>query len=128
MLFPSPSTWKIVKDAPNHVPMNMIGLDHTSRKIPKDGDVPIFPVVLITPDPLHLTVIVPVSHYTPSVWRLIQYIYDRTFSARVLHTIPRGTRKPDNPLKGIRNPITWNPDNPLNGIKDLLQMEPGTSG
>ena len=52
MLFPSPSTWKMVKDAPNHVPMNMIGLAQTSREIPKDGDFPIFPVVLSTPDSL----------------------------------------------------------------------------
>ena len=39
-----------MKDAPNHVPMNMIGLSQTSRKILEDGDVPIFPVVLITPN------------------------------------------------------------------------------
>ena len=52
MLFPSPSTLKMVKDSPNHVPMNMIGLDHTSREIPEDIDVPIFPVVLSTPDSL----------------------------------------------------------------------------
>ena len=48
MFFPSPSTWKTVKDAANHVPMNMIGLAQTSREIIEDGDVPIFPVVLIT--------------------------------------------------------------------------------
>ena len=53
MLFPSPSTWKIVKDAPNHVPTNMICLYQTSRKILEDGDVPIFPVVLFTPDYLN---------------------------------------------------------------------------
>ena len=35
-------------------------------------------------------------------------------------TNPGGTRKMDNPLKGIRNPITWNPDNPLNGIWNPL--------
>ena len=52
MLFPSPSTWKIVKDAPNYVPMNMICLEQTPRKILKDGDVPISPVVVITPDSL----------------------------------------------------------------------------
>ena len=63
MLFPSPSTWKIVKDAPNHVPMKMIGLDHTSRKILEDGYVPIFPVVLITPDPPQ-----------PSVYELFQWL------------------------------------------------------
>ena len=40
----------MVKDAPNHVPMNMIGLAQTSCKIIKYGDVPIFPVVLSTPD------------------------------------------------------------------------------
>ena len=34
---------------------------------------------------------------------------------------PGGIRKPDNPFKGIRNPIPWNPDNPLKGIRDLLQ-------
>ena len=39
-----------MKDAPNHVPMNMIDLDQTSRKILEDGDVLIFPVVLSTPD------------------------------------------------------------------------------
>ena len=49
MFFPSPSTWKMVKDAPNHVLMNIIGLSHTSRKILKYSDVPIFPVVLINP-------------------------------------------------------------------------------
>ena len=32
-----------------------------------------------------------------------------------------GTRKPNNPLKGIRNPIPQNPDNPLKVIQDLLQ-------
>ena len=49
MLFPSPSTWKMVKDAPNQDTMNMIGLAQTSRKIFEGGDVPIFPVVLSTP-------------------------------------------------------------------------------
>ena len=39
----------MVKDGPNHVPMNMIGLAQTSLKIIEDGDVPIFPVVLSTP-------------------------------------------------------------------------------
>ena len=34
---------------------------------------------------------------------------------------PRGTRKPDNPLKGIRNPIIQNPDNTLKGIRDLIK-------
>ena len=46
MLSPSPSTWKIIKDDPNYIPMDIIVLDHTSHKILKDGDVPIFPVVL----------------------------------------------------------------------------------
>ena len=49
MFFPSPSTCKVAKDSPNHVPMNMIGLYHNSRKILEDSDVPISPVVLITP-------------------------------------------------------------------------------
>ena len=53
MLFPLPSTWNMVKDAPNNVLMNMIGLAQTSRKKIKDSDVPIFPVVLSTLDSLH---------------------------------------------------------------------------
>ena len=35
-------------------------------------------------------------------------------------TNPRGTRKPDNPLKEIRNKIPRNPDNPLQGIRNLV--------
>ena len=53
MYFPSTSTWKRVKDAPNYVPMNMIGLAQTSCEILEDGYVQIFPVVLSTPDYLH---------------------------------------------------------------------------
>ena len=45
-----------MKDAPNYVPTNMIGLAHTSREILEDGDVPIFLVVLIAPDSLHPSV------------------------------------------------------------------------
>ena len=36
-------------------------------------------------------------------------------------TNPGVTWKPENPLKGIRNPTAWNPDNPLKGIRDLVQ-------
>ena len=50
MFLPSPSTWKMVKDALNDVPMNMIGLVQTSQEILKGGDVPILPVVISTPD------------------------------------------------------------------------------
>ena len=50
MFFPSPPTWKKVEDDPNYVPMNIIGLAQTSHEILKDGDVPIFPVVLSTLD------------------------------------------------------------------------------
>ena len=50
MFSPLPSTWKVLKDAPNHVPIKMIGLAQTSRKIIEEVDVPILPVVLITPD------------------------------------------------------------------------------
>ena len=39
----------MVKDAPHHISTNMIGLAQTSRKTFKDGDILIFPVVLITP-------------------------------------------------------------------------------
>ena len=66
-----PSLVPTVKDAPNHVPMNMIGLAHISRKILEDGDVPTSPLVLITPYYQQLTVIVPVSHYPPSARRLL---------------------------------------------------------
>ena len=61
----------------------MIGLAQTSREIIENGDIPILPVVLITPDFLQLTVIVPVTHYTPTAQRLIQYVYDHIFSASV---------------------------------------------
>ena len=88
MFFPSPSTWKIVKGAHNHVPMNMIGLAQTSCKILEDGDVLIFLVVIITPDSPQLTVIITVSHYPPSAWRLIQSVYDGIFSASVRHPPP----------------------------------------
>ena len=50
MFLPSPSTWNMVKDAPNNVPINMIGLSQTSREILKEGDVPILPVVISNPD------------------------------------------------------------------------------
>ena len=56
MFYPSPSIWKMVKDATNHFPMNMIGLAHTSREILDNGDVPIFLVVLSTPDSLQSSV------------------------------------------------------------------------
>ena len=36
-------------------------------------------------------------------------------------TNPGGTRKPDNTLKGIRNPIQQDSDNPLKGIRELVQ-------
>ena len=53
MFFPSPSTWNMETDTPNHVPMNMIGLAQTLREILEDGDVPILPVVLVTPYSTH---------------------------------------------------------------------------
>ena len=59
MLFPSPSTWKMAKDAPNYVPMNMIGLSQTSYEILEDGDVPIVPVVLNILDSLQSSL----NHY-----------------------------------------------------------------
>ena len=77
-----------MKDTPNHVPMNMIGLAKTSHEILEDDDVPILPVVLINPYSLQLTVNVPVSHYPPSGWRLIQSIYDSTFGFSVQNSPP----------------------------------------
>ena len=42
----------MAKDAPNHNPMNMIALAHTSREILKDSDILISPVVLTAPKAL----------------------------------------------------------------------------
>ena len=53
MFFPSPYTWKMMKDTPNNVMIKMIGLAQTSREIIEDGDVPGFLVVLSTLDSLH---------------------------------------------------------------------------
>ena len=44
----------MAKDAPNHTTENMIGSAQTSRKILKDGDFPILPVILIIPNPCGL--------------------------------------------------------------------------
>ena len=55
MFFPSPSTCKMAKYAPNNVLMKMICLDQTSHEIIEDGDVPILSVVLINPDSLQLS-------------------------------------------------------------------------
>ena len=41
-----------MKDIPNHVPTNIIGLAHTSREIIEDGDVPILSVVPSSKDSL----------------------------------------------------------------------------
>ena len=41
-----------MKDAPNNIMMNVIGLAQTSRKTHEDGDILIFPVVFITPKSL----------------------------------------------------------------------------
>ena len=45
----------MVKDAPNHILENMIGSAQTSRKILKEGDLPILTVVLITLKSLQYT-------------------------------------------------------------------------
>ena len=45
-----------MKDAPNNIPMNIIGLENISREIPEDGDILIFPVVFITPKDLRPSV------------------------------------------------------------------------
>ena len=42
MFFPSPSVWKMVKDAPNHIPENIMGYTYTSFKIHGDS-VSIYP-------------------------------------------------------------------------------------
>ena len=40
------------KDAPNHILKNIIGSAQTLREILEDGDILIFPVILITPKAL----------------------------------------------------------------------------
>ena len=47
---------EILKDTPNHILVKMIVLSHNSRKILKDGDILILPVVLITPKALRPSV------------------------------------------------------------------------
>ena len=43
MFFPSPSTWKMAKDAPNHILDYIIGYTQTPHKIHKNGYIPILP-------------------------------------------------------------------------------------
>ena len=52
MFLPLSSMWKMVKDAPNHVMMSMIGLAQTSREILEDSDVPVLQLGISTPDSL----------------------------------------------------------------------------
>ena len=90
MLFPSPSTWKMVKDDPNHVPMNMIGLARTSRKTFEDGDAPIFPVVLSTPDSLQFhcdCTDIPLSTFCVEVNKICIWLYIQWWHATyAVHT------------------------------------------
>ena len=73
----------MVKDAPKHILMNTIGLAQTSRELLEDDDILISPVVLITQKALRYNRSRPGSHYPPSARRLIQLVYDRTFSANM---------------------------------------------
>ena len=41
MLFPSPSVWKMLKDAPNQIPEDTIGYAQTSYKI-HEGDISLY--------------------------------------------------------------------------------------
>ena len=79
----------MVKDDPNHIPMNIIGSSHTSRKILEEGDIILFPVVLITPKSLRYNRSPSVLHYPPSARSFVPYVYDRTFSASVQHYLTR---------------------------------------
>ena len=102
MLFPSPSTWKMVKYAPNYVLMNMIGLAHTSREILKDGDVPILRVVLIILDSLQFncdSTVTPLSTFcvevnTICIWPYIQW-------QRATHVMDNITLIPLSDINGI---------------------------
>ena len=57
MLFPSPSASNMAKDAPNHIPENMIGYDHTPLEIQKDSYIPILPANLFAPIRYALTIL-----------------------------------------------------------------------
>ena len=70
-----------MKDAPNHITMNMIGSAQTARKITEDSDVPIFLVVSITPKASREPCFPSVSHYTTSARSLIQPLYEPILSA-----------------------------------------------
>ena len=94
-----------MKDAPNHVLTKMIGLAQTSHEILKDSDVTIFLVVISDPDQYGSTVIVPVYHYTHSVWRLIQYVYDHKFSSSVRHSNHINKEMSRDNLKDIFQPL-----------------------
>ena len=49
MLSPSPSARKMVKDAPNNTPDNIVGQAQNPREIHEDSDISILPEVLINP-------------------------------------------------------------------------------
>ena len=58
MLFPSPSASNTDKDAPNHIPENMIGYAHTLLEIQKDSYIPILPEILFAPTRYGITILV----------------------------------------------------------------------
>ena len=77
----------MVKDVPNYITTNMIGLAHTSCKILDDSDNLILPVVLIIPKALRHSVSTnnrprSGSHNPPSELRFIKSVYERIFIAR----------------------------------------------
>ena len=81
-----------MKDAPNHILMNMFGSSQTSSEILEDSDILIFMVVLITPTRMVIITGHNLgSNYTPSAWRLIQTVYNHIFSVSVRHEIPHAT-------------------------------------
>ena len=60
----------------------------------------------------------------PQIMDLIHNVlfkYGQVFGEASGTTNPGGTRKPDNPLNVIQNPIPQDPDNPLKGIRYLVQ-------
>ena len=62
------------------------------------------------------SMIVTRSHYSRG-YQVVFVVHDDVPAGT---TNPRGTRKQDNPLEGIRIPIPRNPDNPLKGIRYLV--------
>ena len=74
-----------MKDAPNDIPMNIIGSTQNSREIFRGGGVPISPNVVITPKALRYKRSQLRSHYPHFEQRVIKLLYELTLYDSVRH-------------------------------------------